>query len=101
MVKLRSYLWLILGLSAIPLPGMAAGLWLYEFATPNMGTASAGRAAVASDASTAGANPAGMVLLDQSQLIGGLQMLYVDARFDTEFAEFGGDELFNGTFRLR
>lgn len=92
MVKLRSYLWLILGLSAIPLPGMAAGLWLYEFATPNMGTASAGRAAVASDASTAGANPAGMVLLDQSQLIGGLQMLYVDARFDTEFAEFGGDD---------
>ena len=30
------------------------GVWLYESGTPDMGTASAGRAALAADASTAG-----------------------------------------------
>ena len=44
-----------------------AGLELYE--TGYLGTASAGRAALASDASTAGTNPAGMTLLDRTQLM--------------------------------
>lgn len=50
----------------VPLSGWAAGLWLYEQATPDMGSASAGRVALASDASTASVNPAGMTLLDRS-----------------------------------
>jgi long-chain fatty acid transport protein len=47
-----------------------AGLLLYETGAPDLGTASAGRAAAAEDASTAADNPAGMTLLDRSQLLG-------------------------------
>ena len=43
----------------LPNLASAAGLWLYEMGTPDSGMASAGRAALASDASTAGTNPAG------------------------------------------
>jgi long-chain fatty acid transport protein len=46
-----------------------AALELYETGAPDLGTASAGRAAIASDASTVAANPAGMTLLDRSQLL--------------------------------
>lgn len=73
-------------------PVFSAGLWLYEQGTPDMGSAAAGRVALASDASTASVNPAGMTRLDRSQLLVGLQMLYVDAKFDTEYAEFGGGD---------
>jgi len=47
----------------------ASGLELYETGAPDLGTASAGRAAMAEDASTAASNPAGMTLLDRSQLM--------------------------------
>ncbi|MDH4007906.1 MAG: outer membrane protein transport protein [Desulfuromonadales bacterium] len=76
----------------MPLSTNAAGLWLYEQATPDMGSASAGRAALAMDASTASVNPAGMTRLDRSQLLAGFQMLYVDTKFDTDFAQFGGGD---------
>ena len=89
---LRSLLLLIIGIYLVPFSTQAAGLWLYEQATPDMGTAAAGRAALASDASTASVNPAGMTRLDRSQLLAGFQMLYVDTKFDTEFAQFGGGD---------
>ena len=76
----------------LPFSGEAAGLWLYEQATPDMGSASAGRVALATDASTASVNPAGMTRLDRSQLLSGIQMLYVETEFDTDFAEFGGGD---------
>jgi len=76
----------------MPLSTNASGLWLYEQATPDMGSASAGRAALAMDASTASVNPAGMTRLDRSQLLAGFQMLYVDTKFDTDFAQFGGGD---------
>jgi len=47
----------------------AAGLMLYETGAPDLGTASAGRAAMAADASTAASNPAGMTLLGRTQLM--------------------------------
>src|SRR5258708_35072990 len=47
----------------------ASGLLLYETGAPDLGTASAGRAAMAADASTAAANPAGMTQLDRSELL--------------------------------
>src|SRR5271170_1146549 len=47
----------------------AAGLGLYETGAPDLGTAQAGQAALAADASTAGSNPAGMTLLDRTQLL--------------------------------
>ena len=68
------------------------GVWLYEGGTPDLGTAGAGRAALASDASTAGANPAGMTRLERSQLLTAVQGLYVNAKFDTELSDYGGGD---------
>lgn len=64
--------------------GMAygAGLILYEINSPLTGTASAGWAALAEDASTAFTNPAGMTRLDRSQLLVGAQPLIVTTEFD-------------------
>jgi len=76
----------------LPHDANSAGLWLYEQATPDMGSAAAGRAALASDASTNSVNPAGMTRLERSQLLAGVQMLYVNTKFDTDFAEFGGGD---------
>jgi long-chain fatty acid transport protein len=60
----------------------AAGFWLYEMGTPDLGTASAGRAALAKDAATVFGNPAGMTSLDRSQLLVGAQLVYGDVEFD-------------------
>src|SRR5580765_7356336 len=46
----------------------AGGAYVYELGTPDLGTAAAGRAALAQDASTVVGNPAGMIRLDRSQL---------------------------------
>jgi long-chain fatty acid transport protein len=46
-----------------------AGIALYETGAPDLGTAGAGRAAMAADASTVATNPAGMTLLDRTQLM--------------------------------
>jgi len=68
----------------MPLDGRSAGLWLYEQATPDMGLATAGRAALAQDASTVAANPAGMTLLERDQMEGGLLGIFVEAKFDSD-----------------
>jgi long-chain fatty acid transport protein len=65
-------------------PAWAGGIWLYEMATPDQGTAAAGRAALGLDASTAWANPAGMTRLEQSQLLFGLGPLVIQSEFDVE-----------------
>jgi len=59
----------------------AAGIWLSENGTAGMGTASAGRVALADDASTAFNNPAGMTRLDRSQLQAGFVGLDVHSEF--------------------
>jgi long-chain fatty acid transport protein len=61
---------------------LGAALELYETGAPDLGTASAGRAAMAADASTAAANPAGMTLLDRSQLLGASGALLPSTNFD-------------------
>jgi len=61
----------------------AGGLGIYEVGTPDLGTAAAGRAALAQDASTAWGNPAGMTRLDGTHLLFGLQPLIVTTEFDT------------------
>jgi long-chain fatty acid transport protein len=68
----------------------AGGLWLYEEGTPDLGTAGAGRAAAAKDASTAAGNPAGMTRLKGSQLTAGAQALFPEIKFDTDDSSFGG-----------
>jgi long-chain fatty acid transport protein len=62
----------------------AGAIWLYEMATPDQGTAAAGRAALAADASTAWMNPAGMTRLDRSQLFLGVAPLVIQSEFDVE-----------------
>jgi long-chain fatty acid transport protein len=68
------------------------GVWLYEAGTPDLGTAGAGRAALADDASTAGTNPAGMTRLDRSQMLAAVQGLYVNSKFDTKLSDYGGGD---------
>ena len=68
------------------------GLWLYEEATPDLGTAAAGRAALANDASTAAANPAGMTRLERSQMLAGLQGLFFKSEFDSDSTTFSGGD---------
>ncbi|MGD9306017.1 MAG: outer membrane protein transport protein [Desulfobacterales bacterium] len=70
----------------------AGGLWLYEGGTPDLGTAAAGRVALAADASTAGTNPAGMTRLERSQMLAAFQGIYIDSRFDTDVSGFGGGD---------
>src|SRR5512132_2509960 len=74
----------LLGLLAAGLagPARAGGLFLYEMATPDLGTASAGRAAAADNAATAFGNPAGMTRLDQTQMLVGVQPAYGESHFD-------------------
>src|SRR5271170_7099941 len=60
----------------------ASGLLLYETGAPDLGTASAGRTAMAADASTVASNPAGMTLLDRSQLLGAAGALLPSTNFD-------------------
>jgi long-chain fatty acid transport protein len=57
-----------------------AALELYEIG--DLGTASAGQAALAEDASTAAKNPAGMTLLDRSQLMTSPGVLLPSTNFD-------------------
>ncbi len=65
-------------------PAWAGAIWLYEMATPDQGTAAAGRAALGLDASTAWANPAGMARLEQSQLLLGIGPLVIQSEFDVK-----------------
>jgi long-chain fatty acid transport protein len=60
----------------------AGGITWYEIGTPDVGTASAGRAALAMDASTAWGNPAGMSHLEGNQLMLGFQPSYFSTEFD-------------------
>ncbi len=69
-----------------------AGVWVYEMANPDMGTASAGRGATAADASVAMFNPAGMTKLDRSQLFTGIQGSWLDVKFDADESTFGGGD---------
>ena len=59
----------------------AGGLWMYERGTPEVGTANAGVAARAEDASIAASNPAGMSRLDKMEIMGTLQPVITDMQF--------------------
>jgi long-chain fatty acid transport protein len=71
-------------LTAVKGPAWAGGLYISEFGTPSMGVASAGSQAVASDASTAFHNPAGMTRLDGKQLMLTGGALYSTVKFDPD-----------------
>jgi long-chain fatty acid transport protein len=62
----------------------AGGLYLNEFGTPSQGVAGAGAEAVASDASTAFHNPAGMTRLNRSQIMATGGLVYSSVKFDPD-----------------
>jgi long-chain fatty acid transport protein len=47
---------------------------------------------MASDASTAGANPAGMTRLERPQVLAAFQGIYINSQFDTDASGFGGGD---------
>jgi long-chain fatty acid transport protein len=59
----------------------AGGLWMYERGTPEVGTANAGVAARAQDASIAASNPAGMARLETPEIMLTLQPVITDVKF--------------------
>lgn len=63
---------------------IGGGLYLNEFATSVMGTAGAGSAAYANDASTAFHNPAGMTRLDGRHLSAGAGLIFGKVQFDPD-----------------
>ncbi len=67
----------------------AAGLYLYETNTTDIGLASAGMAARAHDASVLAANPAGLANVSGQSFSGHLISLYGDAKLDTLAGDAG------------
>ncbi|MFH0729059.1 MAG: outer membrane protein transport protein [Pseudomonadota bacterium] len=79
-IKLR---WAVLLLALfVPSLSWAGGLYLYEVGTPEVGLAGAGWAARAQDAATVFTNPAGMTRLERSELMLGIQPLYMNTAFN-------------------
>lgn len=71
----------------------AAGPWLYEGGTPDMGSATAGRQALADDASIARGNPAGMTFLKRSEVMAAYQPFRLSLDFDSDSAtNVGGND---------
>jgi long-chain fatty acid transport protein len=77
---------IVMALTVWVRPVAAGGFFLYEVGTPDVGLASAGYPARAQDASTAFTNPAGMTLLDHSQLLAGVQPIYTHVVFSPDAA---------------
>jgi long-chain fatty acid transport protein len=65
-------------------PVRAGAIWVYESGGPDLGTAAAGRAAMARDASTASGNPAGMTNLDKTEFVGSLMGIIPSGGFRTD-----------------
>jgi long-chain fatty acid transport protein len=71
-------------LTSLTVPTFAGGLYINEFGTPSMGVANAGAQAVASDASTAFHNPAGMTRIAGKELMLSIGALYSTVKFDSD-----------------
>ncbi len=69
---------------AWPLAGQAAGIYMYEIGTADLGFAAAGTAARAEEASTLFANPAGMTRLAGDHMTLGVQALYGDVKYELD-----------------
>ena len=85
MKYVNRYFWVGILLASLIAPSaQAGGLYLYELGTPDVGAAAAGWAARAQDASTVFTNPAGMTRLEKSELLVGVQPLYLHAKFSPD-----------------
>ena len=85
MGSVSRYFWAGIFLTLLIAPSaQAGGLYLYELGTPDMGAAAAGWSARAQDAATVFTNPAGMTRLKKSELLVGVQPLYLHADFSPD-----------------
>jgi len=84
MRTLQCLVWMGVALCLMAGQAWAGGLFIYELGNPGTGTASAGWAAAAQDASTVVTNPAGMTRLPRSQLLIGLQANIPTAQFSAD-----------------
>lgn len=73
-------------------PARAGGLYLGEYNISQTGTANAGAAAIAADASTAVQNPAGMTRLNGNALTLGAGAIASDVEFETQSTVFSGGD---------
>ena len=73
----------VLGLLA-PSGALAAGFQSIEQGTWDIGRALVGAASAADSAATVFYNPAGMTLIEDTEIVGGLMGILVDVEFDTE-----------------
>ncbi len=79
------YFWAgILLASLVASSAQAGGLYLYELGNSDVGRAGAGWSARAQDASTVFTNPAGMTRLKKSELLVGVQPLYMHMEFSPD-----------------
>jgi long-chain fatty acid transport protein len=79
---LSRYFWAgILLASLIASSAQAGGLYLYELGNSDVGMAGAGWTARAQDASTVFTNPAGMTRLKKSEMLVGVQPIYMHMKF--------------------
>lgn len=94
---LRIYQFFLISLTFCTGSLWGGGYQLSELGTPGMGLAGIGQAAIASDASTAYVNPAGMPWLCEDQVLIGIQAFRNDIRFkkepDTTFSGGSGGQL--------
>ena len=81
-IKLKSPLIICTALALCVVSSWAGGLYLNEYATPSMGVSGAGAQAVATDASTAFHNPAGMTRVEGNEVMFGAGVLNSDIKFD-------------------
>ena len=71
----------------------AAAFYLSEFGTPgSLGTAGVANTTNTFGADSAFTNPAGMTGLKQDTILGGMQLLIPDIKFDSSIAEAGGKD---------
>jgi len=95
-IAMRMGCGLVLCATLFAMSAWAGGAYIYEVGTPDLGTAAAGRAALAQDASTVISNPAGMARLDHSQLTTSLYSIIPSVKFDRDSGTtFSGGDGFN------
>ncbi len=72
---------------------LAAGLYISEIGSPaSVGTAGVANVVNNEEASSAFTNPAGMTGLEGDQILGGLQLVVPEVRFDSSIAAAGGSD---------
>ena len=86
-----TFLFLVLWAPGVPL--LASGFAIVEQSVSGLGSAFAGAAASAEDAATIFYNPAGILLIEGRQLVGGMHWIVPSAEFKIEKATKGGRSL--------